>query len=233
MSSSKKYAIPARFLPKAKVVVEEKILEEKIPGEIQELKALGVEAYYFENFFTKEEADVYYTALLADYPFHQEQIKFAGTVHDQPRLTRFMGEEGKTYYYSGYNRTAVGWIPSALEIRDKIMSTILAIRPNHPLLTTNLGNLYRNGHDYVADHSDDETDLNRDAFIASISLGAERDFDLKIKGSKERVLRINLKHGSLFLMGKNFQKNLIHGIPKRLRVKDPRLNLTFRALGDK
>jgi len=147
-----------------------------------ELDALDVENYYIENFFGKEQADSYLAALLKDYPFQQEQVRFMGQVHNQPRLTRFMGNKGKTYFYSGFYREAVEWIPSALEIRDRIMETILKIRPDHPLLTTSLGNLYRDGLDSVGMHSDDETDLSSDCMIASLSLGSERDFDIRLKG---------------------------------------------------
>ena len=196
-----------------------------------ELEAIDVECFYIEDFFTKKEADVYLATLLSEYPFHQEKVSLLGKVFDQPRLTRFMGEKGKSYYYSGFKRDAVSWIPSALEIRDRVMEQVLQLRQDHPLLDTNLGNHYRDGKDYVGWHSDDVKDLYPNAFIASVSFGSERDFDIRLRGQKSgKLLRVNLKHGSLFLMGKNFQQKTQHTIAKRLRVKEPRVNLTLRSL---
>ena len=80
----------------------------------------------------------------------------------------------------------------------------------------------------IGDHADDETDHEQGAFIASVSLGAVRDFWIRDKESGKLIMTIPLASGSLFLMGKNFQTKLKHGLPKRKKVKHPRINLTFR-----
>jgi alkylated DNA repair dioxygenase AlkB len=111
-----------------------------------------------------------------------------------------------------------------------LMHVVRQLRPTHPIFNTVLGNLYADGTKYIAKHSDAETDLCSDAFIASLSLGAVRDFDLWDKKAKKRILRVALADGSLFIMGRNFQKKLQHDLPKRLRVKHARVNLTFRMI---
>ncbi len=106
ISMVKNLVIPKRFRP-----VQIQQFSDELPE--------GVECYYVKNFFSNADADRLFTELKQDYPFRQEQSRAYG-LHDQPRLTRFMGTEGKSYYYSGYRREAVGWVASAKEIRDRI-----------------------------------------------------------------------------------------------------------------
>jgi len=219
INMSNQITIPKKFRP-----------FKSVEKEIKTFPEIEVEHYYIENFFTKKEADEYFKILLQDHPFRQEQSYFMGNNYDQPRLTRIMSNEQSTYYYSGYNRDSVEWIPSVLNIRDKVMETVIKLRPDHPLFTASIGNLYRTGKDYIAWHSDTETDLSSDAMIASISLGSERDFDIRRKGETSKCIRVNLKHGSLFLMGRGFQKKYEHHLPKRLKIIEPRINLTLRVL---
>jgi len=196
--------------------------------EFKELKELGVECYYIPNFLSKSEADQTFKSLQDKFPFHQEQTSFMGKSFQQPRLTRFMGDKNTSYYYSGHDRQAEEWIPEVEDIRDKLMPLTEKFRPNHPKYNVVLGNLYRDGKDYIAKHSDAETVHNTDCFIASFSLGAERDFDIWNKAEKKRILRIKLAHGSVLLMGRLMQNKTQHDLPKRLKIKEPRINLTFR-----
>lgn len=83
-------------------------------------------------------------------------------------------------------------------------------------------NRYPDGDSYIGWHSDDEGDL---AFIVSVSLGAVRDFVFQHKETKEKIV-LRLEPGSIVLMGKGCQQNWKH----RKKVKDPRINLTFRSI---
>jgi len=78
-------------------------------------------------------------------------------------------------------------------------------------------------------HSDDESELGEHAAIASVSLGAERRFDLRHKGTKEKI-SLFLEHGSLLLMRGTTQEHWQHQAPKSLKVAGPRINLTFRKM---
>ena len=75
-----------------------------------------------------------------------------------------------------------------------------------------------------------ERELVRDATIASVSLGAERDFDLRLGNAGGRCARTRLAHGSLLLMGGATQRHYQHPVPKRARCVEARINLTFRAM---
>jgi alkylated DNA repair dioxygenase AlkB len=84
-------------------------------------------------------------------------------------------------------------------------------------------NYYRDGNDSVAWHADDERELGQDLTIASLSLGAERDFELCPKNPSSRAVkvRVKLKNGSLLVMGKSLQSNGLHQVPKAKDVYEP------------
>lgn len=65
--------------------------------------------------------------------------------------------------------------------------------------------------------------------IASISLGAERKFVFKHKESKETISHI-LEQGSLLVMKGDTQQYWQHSLPKTKKIKEPRINLTFRTI---
>lgn len=246
------HKIPRRFLPRP---IDHKFTVETFPA----ISKLGVECYYYPYFLSEYHGlsesmlssslleleigtiklineyachdESVLSILLQEFPFRQEKTvaRFRGydEVFDQPRLTRLMGDGDAQYYYSGEMREKVPWIPAAKDLRDMVMNTVLRIRPSHPNINIVLGNLYNDGTRYIARHSDNEDLL--EAFIASLSLGSERDFDVWNKTTKQRIERVALKSGSLFLMGRKFQQCLQHDLPKRLKVKTPRINLTFRC----
>ena len=80
-------------------------------------------------------------------------------------------------------------------------------------------------------HADDEAELDPDAPIASLSLGAGRTlrFRPRQRGTAEAVA-VELGHGDLLLMDPPTQRHWQHGLPRRLKVDAPRLNLTFRVV---
>jgi alkylated DNA repair dioxygenase AlkB len=78
-------------------------------------------------------------------------------------------------------------------------------------------------------HSDDEPELDPEASIASVSLGAERKFAFKHKQTKETV-SVFLPHGSVLLMKSPTQENWMHTLRKSKKVSQPRINMTFRTM---
>ena len=92
-------------------------------------------------------------------------------------------------------------------------------------------NYYRDNHDGMGFHSDDEPELGERPTIASLSLGDERTFVLKPKRlTNGKTIRLKLASGSLLLMKGDTQKNWKHGIAKEARLCGPRVNLTFRQI---
>ena len=93
-------------------------------------------------------------------------------------------------------------------------------------------NLYHDGNEGMAWHSDGEKDLKKNGAIASLSFGSERKFAFKHKETKEKVELI-LEHGSLLVMKDETQTNWLHRLPPTKRSTQPRVNLTFRTIVEK
>jgi alkylated DNA repair dioxygenase AlkB len=99
-----------------------------------------------------------------------------------------------------------------------------------------LANLYRDGHDSMGWHSDDEAELGERPLIASLSLGAERRFRFRRRRARGEpalpgdTLELRLPHGSLLRMAGDTQRLYRHDLPKMRGVAAPRINLTFRRI---
>ena len=65
--------------------------------------------------------------------------------------------------------------------------------------------------------------------IASLSFGARRRFQLRHLKDQEQK-EILLKEGSLLVMEGELQQHWKHQLPKALKVKEARINLTFRPV---
>lgn len=101
---------------------------------------------------------------------------------------------------------------------------------------------YANGTDSISYHSDDERFLGPNPSIASLSLGATRDFLMKYKPinpkegepapeqNSKPPLKLALGSGDMVLMRGQTQANWLHSIPKRKGKgsQEGRINITFR-----
>jgi alkylated DNA repair dioxygenase AlkB len=119
--------------------------------------------------------------------------------------------------------TAENWTATLIEIKRQIES-VSGEKFNSVLI-----NLYRDGQDSNGWHADDEPELGEAPVIASLSLGATRDFDLRLKQDHTTKARLALQHGSLLIMRGSTQQYWQHQIPKRSQV-GARVNLTFRTV---
>ena len=161
--------------------------------------------------------------LLREVPWEQRHIRIFGRAVAQPRLVAWYGDSTGTYTYSGLTLRPHPW-PSAMAPLRAICERLAETSFNSAL-----ANLYRDGRDSVAWHADDETELGPDPVIASLSLGAERRFDLRNTHTGETVKTL-LPAGSVVVMSAGCQQNWFHQVPKMLRVTTPRVNITFRRL---
>jgi alkylated DNA repair dioxygenase AlkB len=195
--------------------------------EFKNLNMKGADCWYCPNFFSDKE--LWYELIDNSVEWQQFMVKVYGKTVEQPRDSFYMADNGYPYKYSGVDRKPDDWTVSVTEMKKIIDAVLQDFAPNHPKLNAVLGNRYRNGYQNIGDHSDSESDLKKDAFIVSVSLGAARDFVFTHKETNKKV-NILLESGSVLLMGGDCQKNWKHGLPKRLKVKDPRINLTFRSV---
>lgn len=103
-----------------------------------------------------------------------------------------------------------------------------------------LVNYYASGDDSISYHSDDERFLGPLPNIASLTLGARRDFLMKHKpvtgttgsgsGSQDKPLKLSLGSGDMVIMRGETQSNWLHSIPKRKGGESGsgRINITLR-----
>ncbi|PVX46676.1 alkylated DNA repair dioxygenase AlkB [Flavobacterium sp. 103] len=182
------------------------------------------EIIYFPAFLSKEEADSLFQELIENIPWQQDEITVYGKKHLQPRLTALYGNEGKPYSYSNITMHPHHWTLTLQKIKS-LAESILDTN-----FTTVLLNYYRDGSDSNGWHADNEKELGVNPVIASLSLGAERNFQLKHNFDASQKKTIILENGSLLLMKGTTQHFWKHQVPKTSKPIGPRINLTFRVI---
>jgi alkylated DNA repair dioxygenase AlkB len=177
---------------------------------------------FVESFLTPSEAQALLACLQ---PLAWTRGKFMGRA--VPREEVWMG----LYAYKFSRRTLVpaSWTPEIETVRDKI-SARFGGDYNSVLL-----NRYANERDSVSWHSDDEPEMDSDHAIASLSLGAAREFLVRPVTSEEitskkEVQSYVLTSGSLLVMPPGFQQRYQHCVPKSRTPCAIRVNLTFRRM---
>ncbi|EIE02934.1 alpha-ketoglutarate-dependent dioxygenase AlkB family protein [Leptospira licerasiae] len=177
---------------------------------------------YFGPIISDSSADDYLDLLLRDIPWKNDEAIIFGKHIVTKRMVAWFGDSDYQYTYSNTTKKALPWTKELSELKI-LTEEITKTKFNSCLL-----NLYNNGEEGMAWHSDDEKALGKNSTIASLSFGAERKFYFKHKSTKERICLI-LEHGSLLVM-KEAQESWLHSLPKTKSVKQPRVNLTFRTM---
>jgi alkylated DNA repair dioxygenase AlkB len=169
-------------------------------------------------------ADSWLSQLLRETPWQQPQLRLYGRLHPVPRLVAWYGDEEASYRYSGLSHRPLPWTPLLAHIRQRLEAAV------GQSLNGALLNHYRDGHDSMGWHSDDEAELGANPLIASLNLGGTRRFDLRRKGGSRIEHSLELAHGSLLVMAGSTQHYWQHQVAKTRRPCAPRLNLTFRLI---
>lgn len=181
------------------------------------------EVEYHQQFYQAEHAWQLYEQLLAQTQWRQDRLIVYGKQHLAPRLSCWFGEPWMSYRYSGHTMKPTLFTPLLTQIKTDIE------KRSGEHFNSVLLNYYRDGQDSNGWHSDDEPELGPNPTIASLSLGAARDFHLRHKLDKSLKHAILLEHGSLLTMRGQTQACWQHHVPKRAR-SNGRINLTFRTI---
>jgi len=179
---------------------------------------------YWPAFFNRDAAGDLQHQLISILSWQQASIRLFGRDVLEPRLTAWYADPNIVYSYSGRDLLPRVW-PDCLR---KIQQQLTRHVPHQ--WNAVLGNLYRDGDDYMGWHSDNESSLGKEPMIASVSLGAEREFILRRKDNHRQQYRLSLSDGSLLLMQGSTQQFWQHSLPRRKKVKQARINLTFRQI---
>ena len=178
---------------------------------------------YYGKLLSATKANHNLDTLLKNIEWKNDEAIIYGKLITTKRKVAWYGDIAFEYKYSNITKTALPWTKELLELK-----TIVEEKTNE-IFNSCLLNLYHNGNEGMAWHSDAEKDLKKDGAIASLSFGAERKFGFRHKQNKETVY-ITLEHGSLLLMKGTTQTHWLHRLPPTTKVLKPRINLTFRTI---
>lgn len=191
--------------------------------EFEKLTFPEAELLLAPQFLELKDADALFDYFQKHIAWEQLEIKIFGKLLPQPRLSAFYASQGVNYAYSGLKLK-----PRPFDKNLEALKTRIEEATGYNFNSC-LANLYRDGKDSMGWHADDEKELGKNSVIASLSLGAVRNFQMK---HKTRALKhkIDLQHGSLLIMQGEMQHYWKHQLPKTARDIGPRINLTFRNI---
>lgn len=197
------------------------------------IQSEGLECDY-TLLFAKAEADEIFTELENNISYFSgdlTKVQVFGKWHNIARKQVTYGDAGLTYTYSGVTLSPKPWIPILDCIRNRVTEAT-----GHSFNFV-LINRYKDGKDHIGEHRDDEKELEPRSPIASVSLGACRDFFFRHGASRGKTssmhiqpVKLQLEHGSLLMMNYPTNVHWYHSLPARKKILAPRINLTFRKI---
>ncbi|HEY0169244.1 MAG TPA: alpha-ketoglutarate-dependent dioxygenase AlkB [Jatrophihabitans sp.] len=173
-------------------------------------------------------ADALFDFLLESVPWHAEEREMYQRIVAVPRLLSFYDEDAPLPH------------PVLEEARERL-GAHYADELGEPFRTAGLC-LYRDGRDSVAWHGDRiGRSRTEDTMVAILSVGAPRQLLLRPRpgtvgstgdsSASGGVLRHNLGHGDLVVMGGSCQRTWEHAVPKTSKPVGPRISIQFRPRG--
>lgn len=152
----------------------------------------------------------------------------------QRRSVGFFADPDKTFGYFYSKSCALSQAPGpAMQALLKYVNWHLGAEFNGVLV-----NKYEDGQDYISDHSDSESGLDKSAGVAIITYGGQRTMNFKLRKDapqnsqtfKDGVFKQETKNNSIIVMGgPGFQRTYTHGIAQQKDRNQPRVSFTFRV----
>lgn len=198
-------------------------LFEQLEGTLRNLLPYNGTVHYYGPVMSLYESDHYYKALLSNIEWRNDEAVIFGKKIITKRKVAWHGDNPFPYTYSNTTKTALPWTKELLVLKA------LVEKESGETYNSCLLNLYHDGSEGMAWHSDAELDLKKNGAIGSLSLGAVRKFAFKHKKSKDNISQV-LQHGSLLVMKGETQTHWLHRLPPTKVVSTPRINLTFRTI---
>ncbi|KAK7931596.1 hypothetical protein PG985_002308 [Apiospora marii] len=193
----------------------------------------------------------------------REEVQWLRMSHqggEVPRLVAVQGNVGEDGEFPIYRHPAdespplLPWTSTVKQIKDAVEQKV-----GHPLNHA-LIQFYRDGNDYISEHSDKTLDIAKGSYIVNVSLGAERTMIFRTKrlpkdkdttaalpepsgsGTKRTAQRAQLPHNSMCQMGLQTNMRWLHAIRQDKRLDrektaeelafgGARISLTFRKIG--
>jgi hypothetical protein len=176
------------------------------------------------------------------YNLLKDELLFSSMMHkggEVPRLIAIQADIQNgikpIYRHPSNNQPeTVNFTPFVKLIKNEI-EEVIGEKYNHCLIQ-----LYRNGNDYISEHSDKTLDVTKGSTIVNYSVGALRRMIIKNKSTKEKMI-YDLPHNSLFCLSWEDNKHFVHSIKQdkredkfkseeELAYNKERISLTFRNI---
>ena len=181
------------------------------------------EAIYYPCVFDGVSAVKLLAELVQNINWQNDQVIMFGKQITTKRKVAWYAGEGITYTYAGKRKDPLPWTPLLLSIKEQVEKQTNA-NYNACLL-----NLYHAGDEGMSWHRDNEKEIVPESSIASVSFGASRKFAFKHTVTAQKI-ELLLEPGSVLDMHGPIQQHWYHALPPSKKVKDLRVNLTFRLL---
>lgn len=178
---------------------------------------------YYGKLMPCQEANLFFERFLRTIEWKNDIAIIFGKRIVTKRKVAWYGDKPYEYTYSNTTKFALPFTNDLLTLKSMVE------QKTKETFNSCLLNLYHNGTEGMAWHSDDEKDLKKNGAIASLSFGAERKFAFKHKKSKKKII-FTLENGSLLVMKDNTQSNWLHSLPTTKKIVSARINLTFRTI---
>jgi len=133
------------------------------------------EVIYLSALLSQGECNYYFEKMMTEIEWKNDEAVLFGKKIITKRMAAWYGDKEYAYTYSNSTKHALPWTPDLLTLKA-IVEKKSSATYNSVLL-----NLYHNGEEGIAWHSDDEKTLQNNGVIASLTLGAERKFSFKHK----------------------------------------------------
>ena len=178
---------------------------------------------YHPEFMSAADSALLMKQLKLSLQWQADQLIIFGKSITTRRKVAWVGEPNCAYTYSGVKKQPQAWTPELVAIKRQLEQL------TQSAFNSCLLNLYHDGTDGMGWHSDDEKELDTQAPIASLSLGATRKFSFRHKKDKTTASLV-LENGSALIMHAPTQQFWQHALLKTKIVHTPRINLTFRKI---
>lgn len=178
------------------------------------------------------ERNILMNRILNETDFHKDVIQMRDKTYVVAREVAYYSDVRSVYDYSGLSHGGLPWTSAVKEIKD-LVEKLTGYTYNFCVI-----NKYPDGKSTIGFHYDKLGDHVKGHPIASVSLGATRDFQIRARKNHEHIYgkrilyTIPLDAGDLLVMSGTMQDRFMHCVPKRTKVKDMRINLTFRRLSE-
>ena len=186
-------------------------------------KYLNLELFYYKKFYDINSSKIISNNLQSNIKWTNDKVKMYGKSLILRRRIAWYADSKKSYTYSGFKKDPFPFTKELSIIKAKVE------KKTNVVFNSVLLNDYEDGQVGMGWHSDDEKELGENPTIASLSFGASRDMLFRNKNNPSlKVIKVLIENGSLLVMRGKTQHFWQHSIPKRLKIKQRRINLTFR-----